>query len=91
MVTGTLEVEAIITLPLSGTVSFRGPEGTDGDFLAVTGSDGRFQLGLPIGTYTVSGRSSGYQGGSQSCNVSGGPVTVNANATLSITVACQGY
>ncbi len=52
-------------------------------------SDGRFTVQVVVGTYTVSGRSPQYEGGTADCHASG-PVTVAKGLTIRVQVDCGG-
>jgi hypothetical protein len=71
---------------LSGQVTLHG---SGGNIAAVTvGSTGRFSVPVTVGTYTVSGRSPQYEGGTADCKASG-PVTVSKGVTSSVEVDCH--
>ena len=71
---------------LSGQVTFHGSTGHIAT-LGLTAS-GRFSANLPVGTYTVTGRSPQFEGGAGACQASG-PVTVTTGATARVDVNCQ--
>jgi photosystem II stability/assembly factor-like uncharacterized protein len=73
--------------PLSGSITLRNSDGRV--FTATAGSGGVFTVRVPIGTYTVTGRSPLYDSGSANC-YSGGPATVTgAGETIHVIVACS--
>lgn len=87
-VTGTLELAAVIrTPPLRGTVYLHGVGGKT--YTTIT-SGNPFSIRVPLGTYTLSGRSPQYQNGTQDCRAAG-PITVAADATIPVEVDCQGF
>ena len=57
-------------------------------YLISVGANGRFSVPVPVGTYTVSGQNSKYEGGSAKCQASG-PVKVTKGVTSSVEVDCQ--
>jgi len=62
---------------------------SNGDkFSIAVGASGRFSVPAAVGTYTVTGRSPQYEGGTADCQASG-PVTVAEGATTSVEVDCQ--
>lgn len=85
-VTGTLELAAILTRPIKGTLYLHGSRNVS--LRAVASSDGSFALRVPVGSYGISGRSPLYQSGSQDCWA--GPVTVGVRQTVRVTVICEG-
>jgi hypothetical protein len=88
--TGTLQAvggpSGIGPRALSGQVTLRKPNGAR-DIISV-GANGRFSVPASVGTYTVSGRSPKYQGGTADCKASG-PVTITKGVTSSVKVDCQ--
>jgi hypothetical protein len=52
------------------------------------GANGRFSVPVAVGTYTVSGRSPHYEGGTAVCRASR-PVVVTKGVTSSVEVDCQ--
>jgi hypothetical protein len=73
--------------PLSGSITLRNSDGTV--LTATAGSDGAFVVRVPIGRYTITGRSPRYDGGGTDC-YSGEPATVTgADETVHVTVACS--
>ena len=71
---------------LSGQVTLHG---SSGHIAGITvGANGRFSVPVPVGTYTVSGQSPQYEGGTADCQASG-PVTVTKGVTSSVEVDCQ--
>jgi len=71
---------------LSGQVALHNSNGTR-DIISV-GANGRFSVPASVGTYTVSGRSPKYEGGTADCKASG-PVTVTKGHTSTVEVECQ--
>jgi hypothetical protein len=72
--------------PLSGSVTFHGSEG---NIATIDLSDnGRFSAHLPVGRYTVAGRSPQFEGGADECQAPG-PVTVTNDVTSHVEIDCQ--
>jgi hypothetical protein len=72
--------------PLSGSVTFHG---SDGNIATIHLSpSGRFSAHLPVGRYTVSGRSPQFNGGAGEC-LAPGPVTVTKDVTSRVEIDCQ--
>jgi hypothetical protein len=71
---------------LSGEVTLHESNGTR-DIISV-GANGRFSVPASVGTYTVSGQSPKYEGGTADCKASG-PVKVSKGVTSSVEVDCQ--
>jgi len=71
---------------LSGQVTLYGPRGKNASI--TVGANGRFSVPATAGTYTVSGQSSQYKGGTADCHAAG-PVTVTKGATAKVEVDCQ--
>jgi hypothetical protein len=71
---------------LSGQVTAQRSNGAR-DIISV-GANGRFSVPVPVGTYTVSGQSPQYEGGTANCKASG-PVTVTEGLTSSVKIDCQ--
>jgi hypothetical protein len=72
--------------PLNGSVTFHG---SDGNIATIELSDnGRFSAHLPVGRYTVAGRSPQFEGGAGECQAPG-PVTVTNDVTSHIDIDCQ--
>ena len=71
---------------LSGQVTLHQSDGRR-DIIYV-GANGRFSVPASAGTYTVSGQSPQYDGGTADCKASG-PVTVTKGLTSSVEVDCQ--
>jgi len=72
--------------PLSGSVTFHG---SDGNIATIDLSDnGRFSVHLPVGRYTVAGRSPQFEGGAGECQAPG-PVTVTNDVTSRAKIDCQ--
>ena len=88
--TGTLQAvggpSGVGPRALSGHVTLHGSHGR----LAIisVGANGRFSVPVSVGTYTVSGQSPKYEGGTADCKASG-PVTVTKSATSNVEVDCQ--
>jgi hypothetical protein len=73
-------------LPLSGSVTFHG---SDGNIATIDlSANGRFSAHLPVGRYTVAGRSPQFEGGGEECEASE-PVTVTKNVTSRVRIDCQ--
>ena len=72
--------------PLSGSVTFHGSNGNIATIYL--SADGRFSAHLPVGRYTVSGRSPQFQGGTGDCQVSR-PVTVTDDIASRVEIDCQ--
>jgi hypothetical protein len=71
---------------LSGQITL---SGSSGHITGITvGANGRFSVPVTVGTYTVSGQSPQYGGGTAVCRASG-PVVVTKGATSSVEVDCQ--
>jgi len=68
-----------------GTVRFQDRQGDV--VTAQSRADGRFRVGLPPGSYTVTGRSSLVDSGRINCTASS-PVVVPANRSTGVTVIC---
>ena len=71
---------------LSGQVTLHGSNGRRS--IISVGATGRFSVPATVGTYTVSGQSAQYEGGTAVCKASG-PVTVTKGITSSVEVDCQ--
>ena len=72
--------------PLSGSVTFHG---SDGNIATIDLSDnGRFSAHLPVGRYSVAGRSPQFEGGAGECQAPG-PVTVTNDVTRRVEIDCQ--
>jgi hypothetical protein len=72
--------------PLNGSVTFHG---SDGNIATIDlSADGRFSAHLPVGRYTVAGRSPQFQGGAGECQAPG-PVTVANGVTSRVEIDCQ--
>lgn len=88
--TGTLQAvggpAGVGPRPLSGQVTLHGSTGRI--YTITLGANGRFSVHPAVGTYTVSGRSPQYEGGTADCQASR-PVTVTKGVTSSIKVDCQ--
>jgi hypothetical protein len=73
-------------LPLSGSVTFHG---SDGNIATIDlSANGRFSAHLPVGRYTVGGRSPQFKGGAGECQAPG-PVTVTNDVTSRVEIDCQ--
>jgi hypothetical protein len=71
---------------LSGQITLHG---SSGHITGITvGANGRFSVPVPVGTYTVTGQSPQYKGGTADCHASG-LVTVTKGITSSVEVDCQ--
>jgi len=92
-VSGTLKLEAGVSLAgfhgLPGTVSLVGSHGVT--HTINVGSDGKFLMHVPAGTYTAIGKSPRYltDGTEMPCH-SRSPIVVQAGVTSTITVVCEG-
>jgi hypothetical protein len=72
--------------PLSGSVTFHG---SNGNIATIDlSASGRFSAHLPVGRYTVAGRSPQFEGGAAECQAPG-PVTVTKDVTSHVEVDCQ--
>ena len=72
--------------PLSGSVTFHG---SNGNIATIhLSANGRFSAHLPVGRYTVAGRSPKFEGGAIACQASG-PVTVTKDVTSRVEIDCQ--
>jgi hypothetical protein len=71
---------------LSGQVTLHESNGTR--YQIDVGANGRFSVPVPVGTYTVSGQNSRYEGGTAKCQASR-PVKVTKGVTSSVEVDCQ--
>jgi hypothetical protein len=71
---------------LNGRITLYGSGGHITDISV--GANGRFSVPITVGTYTVSGNSPRYEGGSAQCHAAG-PVTVTKGATSNVQVDCQ--
>ncbi len=72
--------------PLSGSVTFHG---SDGNIATIDlTATGRFSAHLPVGRYTVAGRSPRYKAGTRECQAPG-PVTVTNDVTSRVDIDCQ--
>ena len=71
---------------LTGQITLHESNGTR--FSIDVGANGRFSVPATVGTYTVTGRSPQYEGGTADCQASG-PVTVTEGVTSSVEVDCQ--
>jgi hypothetical protein len=73
-------------LPLRGSVTFHG---SDGNIATIdVSTHGRFSAHLPVGRYTVAGRSPQFEGGVGECQAPG-PVTVTYDVTSRVEIDCQ--
>ncbi len=92
--TGTLTgmLQAVGGAPGGGTRVLSGQvtlHGASGHITGITvAADGRFSVPVSVGTYTVSGQSPQYEGGTGKCRASG-PVVMNKGVTSSVEVECQ--
>jgi hypothetical protein len=72
--------------PLSGSVTFHG---SSGNIATIDlSASGRFSAHLPVGRYTVAGRSPQFKGGAGECQAPG-PVTVTNDVTSRVEIDCQ--
>ena len=71
--------------PLPGSVTIDGPVTQH----VVVGSDGRYRVILPAGTYTVTGTSPQYNDGATNCRTDGDTVTLTTGATVAADVSCE--
>jgi len=72
--------------PLSGSVTFHG---SNGNIATIElSANGRFSAHLPVGRYTVAGRSPQFEGGAGECQAPG-PVTVTNDVTSHVDIVCQ--
>jgi hypothetical protein len=71
---------------LAGQIVLNGSNGSK--FSITAGANGRFSVPVAVGTYTVTGRSSKYEGGTADCRAFG-PITVTEGVTSSVDVDCQ--
>jgi hypothetical protein len=72
--------------PLSGSVTFHGSGGNTAT-IDISAS-GRFTAHLPVGHYTVVGRSPQFDAGSGECRASA-PITVTHDVTSRVEILCQ--
>jgi hypothetical protein len=72
---------------LTGQITLYESNGTRRLSIAV-GANGRFSVPVTVGTYTATGQSPQFEGGTADCRASG-PVTVTKGVTSSIEVDCQ--
>ena len=73
--------------PLSGSVTFHG---SNGNIATIDlSANGRFSAHLPVGRYTVAGRSPQFKGGAVECQAPE-PVTVTNHVTSRGEIDCQG-
>jgi hypothetical protein len=72
--------------PLSGSVTFHG---SNGNIATIElSANGRFSAHLPVGRYTVAGRSPQFDGGTSECQAPG-PITVTKDVTSHVEIDCQ--
>jgi hypothetical protein len=83
LLTGSLQGGGFGLRPLSGTVTAQTRAG--GSATAIVGANGRFSMRLPIGTYTVMGRSPLYQEGAAEC-LAAHPIVVTKKATIAVNI-----
>ena len=90
LVTGTLEAVGgpggLAPRPLNGTITLRGVDGLR--FTGTAGAEGTFSVAAQAGSYTITGRSPLYQSGLADCEAPT-PVTLRADTTTVVTVACS--
>ena len=73
--------------PLSGSVTFHG---SGGNIATIDlSANGRFSAHLPVGRYTVAGRSPQFKSGAGECQAPG-PVTVTNEVTSRVEIDSQG-
>ncbi len=72
--------------PLSGSVTFHGSNGNIATIYL--SANGRFSAHLPVGRYTVAGRSPQFEGGTGECQAAG-PLTVTNDVTSRVEIDCQ--
>ena len=71
---------------LNGQVTLHG---SNGHITGITvGANGRFSAPVPVGTYTVTGQSPQYEGGTADCHASG-TVIVTKGVTSNVEVGCR--
>jgi hypothetical protein len=74
--------------PLPGTITIHARDGST--FTASAGSGGTFMVQIPIGSYTVTGRSPLYQNGTSDCGLTPpATVAITADGTTRVTIDCQ--
>jgi hypothetical protein len=87
--TGTLQ--AVSGYPGGGPKALSGQiilHGSGEHITGITvGANGRFSAPVPVGTYTVSGESPQFKGGSAACHASG-TLTVTKDVTTKVQVDC---
>jgi len=76
---------ASVPRPLPGEIVATGPRASK---TVQVGPDGRYQLDLPPGTYTISGTSPGYADGQSTCRTNEASTKVNAGQIDTIDVIC---
>ena len=74
-------------IPLSGTITARAASGQT--FTATAGSNGRFKLSLPPGSYRVTGRSPQMQSGQMICGATARLRIAQGKAAAPVTVVCS--
>jgi len=74
-------------VPLPGTITARATTGQA--FTATAGSNGRFKLSLPPGTYRVTGRSPLMQSGQMICGATARVRIARGKAAARVTVVCS--
>jgi hypothetical protein len=79
---------ANVRKPLPGTVQISG-EGHEFTYRVLPSAEGTFSVEVPTGTYVVTGRSPLYQGGRLDCHIAQPSLTVRANETITLDVACD--
>jgi hypothetical protein len=88
--TGTLQAvggpSGVSPHVLAGQITLRDSDGAR--FSVTVGTSGRFSVPVAVGTYTVTGRSPQYEGGTADCQAPG-PVTATTGVTSSVEVDCQ--
>jgi hypothetical protein len=74
-------------VPLPGTITARAATGQT--FTATAGTNGRFKLSLPPGTYRVTGRSPLMQSGQMICDATARLRIARGKAAAPVTVVCS--
>ena len=74
-------------VPLPGTITARAATGQT--FTATAGSDGRFKLSLPPGSYRVTGRSPLMQSGQMICGAGARLRVARSKPAAPVTVVCS--
>ena len=85
---GELRLVTLRSAPLAGSIFIRSAVGTT--VIVAAGTDGRFSTRLPVGRYTVTGRSPSFDSGTVEC-FAPEPVSIGSDAAITVLVACEGY